>query len=86
MWDDPKKEEIMEAMPDFTAWGLAGRDDHGPRADAGKARKAKPPSSSDEGEAVSESSEESGEEVGRHSSGSEEEETRHQSQRDCCRC
>ena len=29
LWDDPKKEEILEGMTQFTAWGLAGRDDHG---------------------------------------------------------
>lgn len=40
---------------------------------ASLALKAKPPSSSDEGEAASESGEESGEEVGRDSSGAEEE-------------
>ena len=30
LWDDPKKEEVMGARPDFTALGLTGRDDHEP--------------------------------------------------------
>ena len=30
LWDDPKKEEVLEVMPDFIAWGLTGRDDHDP--------------------------------------------------------
>ena len=70
LWDEPKKEEIIGDMLEFTTWGLAGRNDHGPQAGAGKARKAKPPSKPDEEEAKFESGEEGGDEVGGDSSGS----------------
>ena len=30
LWEDLDKEEILASMPEFSQWGLAGRDDHGP--------------------------------------------------------
>ena len=33
LWEDLDKEEITASMPEFSQWGLAGRDDHGPQMD-----------------------------------------------------
>ena len=69
LWDDPKKEQILAGMSEFSQYGLAGRDDHGPQA--GKTRRTKLPSSPEEEEEVEyESVEGDGEGVGADSSGS----------------
>ena len=50
LWDDLEKEEILAGMLEFSQWGLAGRDDHGPQA--GITRRTKLPSSPEEEEEV----------------------------------
>ena len=71
LWEDPDKEEILASMPEFSQWGLGGRDDHRPQRD--KTRKAKLPSSPEEepDELEYESVEGDGDGAGGDSSGSE---------------
>ena len=43
LWEDPEKDAILASMPEFSQWGLAGRDDHGPQQE--KTKRARLPSS-----------------------------------------
>ena len=71
--DDPEKDKILAQMPVCNAFGIVGRADHGPRPPVVKTRKARAPSSPEEGE-YWESNEESEEESEEEFSGSDDDE------------
>ena len=72
MCEDPRKKEILAAMPACDALGIEGLSDSKPQVTRAKTRKAKAPSSSGEDEETSKSEEESAESSDEESSRSKE--------------